>query len=677
MFVKQRKFPEGWLLLSIFGIALALRVLAITVPINVDELVWMERGTGFIENFLEDDLGDTYRRHHPGVTNSWLIAVGMLLNCHLHLRFPSLFGLDSVSNLEECLNIDSFPLPLLIAPRVLQALVTSACMVFFYVFSRRLLGPSIALLATILLVLDPFFLAYQRFLTTDALQVDFCILALLLLLLYLQGKGDWRSLLASGILMGLATASKITALFVLPAIFLWIIFIELGVWQQFPQRGWRRQLIALTCWGLSTVAIIFVIWPALWQDAGETLTRLTEGLLQESSRGYLFFLGEPTDAPGILFYPLALVYRLSPWIQLGLLSFLITLIVPHRRSLQSSVLALAIVPLCVLTILSTTETKIDRYILLILPELALLAAAGWLSVSAWLSRIPWFRQRKYPQGIGALLLIVGQTVILVPHVPHYLTYYNPLFGGSQAAQRIFMVGQGEGLEQAAYWLNQQGEDLTVASGYSNVFGTYFQGQALPMSKRITSEDYLSWTKANYVVLYINQWQRQLPYPEVINYFTAQPPLHTVQLQGIDYARIYPGPVPLPKDIEQIPVPLSLNFGDQGRLLGYGLNQDQLSPAQMGVTLYWHLSSLDEEAVIRLGLLDRGGNYLVSTESGFLNGYLAEGKPDALLRDVHWLNTSTLSPGRYRLALEWFSHQQDKITEDSQSNRVVIGEVEVL
>jgi 4-amino-4-deoxy-L-arabinose transferase-like glycosyltransferase len=77
-------------------------------------------------------------------------------------------------------------------------------------------------------------------LTTDALQADLSVLGLLLFLLYLRGDSDRRSLIISGVLMGLATAAKIPTLFVLPAVLVWIAFIELGLWQaNFHSRGWK------------------------------------------------------------------------------------------------------------------------------------------------------------------------------------------------------------------------------------------------------------------------------------------------------------------------------------------------------------------------------------------------------------------------------------------------------
>ncbi|HEY65900.1 MAG TPA: hypothetical protein G4O02_15165, partial [Caldilineae bacterium] len=57
--------PERTLLIGIFLVSLLLRVLAIHVPINVDEGLWIRRGPRFLLALLNGDLAGTYIRHHP------------------------------------------------------------------------------------------------------------------------------------------------------------------------------------------------------------------------------------------------------------------------------------------------------------------------------------------------------------------------------------------------------------------------------------------------------------------------------------------------------------------------------------------------------------------------------------------------------------------------------------
>lgn len=45
-------------------------------------------------------------------------------------------------------------------------------------------------------------------------------------------------------------------------------------------------------------------------------------------------------------------------------------------------------------------------------------------------------------------------------------------------------------------------------------------------------------QADYAVLYIHQWQRQLPNPELLEVFTNSTPEHIVRIGGLDYVKIY-------------------------------------------------------------------------------------------------------------------------------------------
>ena len=688
------------ILWGIFLVSLALRILAITVPFNVDEGNWMSRGSLFLWRLLEGDLAETYLRHHPGVPNMWLTGSSQLLNCQLHKLVPGWLSLNQVQNLEACLNTSNFPIGSYVMPRLLQAVITSACMVGIYILAQRLLGRPAALAGISLLILEPFFLAYQRLITTDALQTDFGILGLLLLLLYLRGDGTRRTLVASGSLMGLAVAAKIPTIFVLPGVGLWIILIELGVWQaSFPQRGWKRQTLDMMLWGITFCVVIFLIWPALWVAPLETLAKLYEGLLQEADTGDQFFWGQVTDSPGLIFYPLALAYRLSPTLQVGLLTCLAVLLIPRLRQHLAKIpelVALTLIPISVLVIVSVIARKYDRYMMIIWPELALLAGAGWRIIGAWVKYwgTPfWSRGREKWRTIRgvktALILALAQIIFLVPHYPYYLTYYNPLLGGPRVAKNLLMMGQGEGLEGAAQWLNQspKAREMKVSAWYGAALTPYFQGETKGICRNKCREP-RRWTGANRVVFYINQIQRRFPESEMLDYFLVQEPLYTVQLHGVDYVQVYPGPVPLPEDLEQIQVPLFRSFGEQVRLLGYDLNTSILkSGEKLLVTFYWEfLEPVPPNFTLNMSLSNEDGNRFNASEASLLNGYLplAQIAPGQIIRDVRKLTiTPKTSPGFYRLEVGWFSPNKKQAlpvqdgNKNSQGNQAFIAEVEIV
>jgi hypothetical protein len=119
------------------------------------------------------------------------------------------------------------------------------------------------------------------------------------------------------------------------------------------------------------------------------------------------------------------------------------------------------------------------------------------------------------------MVLVGlQLLFALPVAPYYLTYYNPLLGGVPRAATTIPVGWGEGLEQAAYYLNRlpEAESLAVSSWYSDIFNPYFVGQ-----RQSFSDDGRAQLAADYVVFYVNQIQRQKPYPGLVDYFRSREP----------------------------------------------------------------------------------------------------------------------------------------------------------
>ncbi|HIK52814.1 MAG TPA: glycosyltransferase family 39 protein [Oscillatoriales cyanobacterium M59_W2019_021] len=659
-------------LIGIFLVSLGLRIVAIDVPINLDEVSWLERGAEFFRQFLEGDWHDTYLRHHPGVPNMWLTGLGMFLNCQLRQSFPEWFDLAIDLNLRACMKTEAFPISLFVLPRLLQAIVTSAGMVGFYLLTQRLVGRSIAAMATILLLFEPFFLAYQRFLTTDALQTDFTVLGLLLLLLYLRGNSSQPQrfprlgLIASGVLVGLATAAKIPALFVLPGVAMWVVAIEWGWWQpQFQPRGWRRQLLDIALWLGIVLLTFYAIWPALWVAPIATLEKLYQGLQQESHRGFFFFLGQMTDSPNLLFYPVVLLYQFSPALLLGVAIVLFPAKF-NKTKPQPELAAMAMVTASVLLSLSLLSSKIDRYLLPIVPFLEIGAAVGWLRLWQALD-IPKNRVKLLGFALAAM-----QAIVLIPYFPYYLTYFNPLFGGSRVAKHLLMVGQGEGLERAARWLNQSpnARQMLVASGYSGAFAPYFHGETVKISRDLPSDAKLRWwMQANRVVLYINQFQRQIPDPRFLAYFNVQQPLYDLKIDGLDYVRVYPGPTPLPEDLQRIQHPKTIAWDASYRansrqnpaavrLLGYDLKGNRFFPSDRAVvSLYWKFPAPPPpDLEVEISLVDNSTGETVSRDrEPLVGGYLKLENlaANAIVRDVHSLALAPfLTPGRYTLHLAW-------------------------
>ena len=115
--------------------------------------------------------------------------------------------------------------------------------------------------------------------------------------------------------------------------------------------------------------------------------------------------------------------------------------------------------------------------------------------------------------LGAILAV--QFIGVVGAYPYYLGYFNPLLGGAQKASQVMMVGWGEGLDQAADYLNALpgSKGLKVISWCGEgCFSYFFKGYTIEMDWDMSPAEI---QKADYAILYINQLQRQLPSAEVL------------------------------------------------------------------------------------------------------------------------------------------------------------------
>jgi hypothetical protein len=101
-----------------------------------------------------------------------------------------------------------------------------------------------------------------------------------------------------------------------------------------------------------------------------------------------------------------------------------------------------------------------------------------------------------------------------------------------------MIGYGEGLDQAARYLNAKPDaaELRVLSWYPDgPFSYIFNGRTLYQGFASNPENLIN---ADYYVLYYHQWQRQLPSKELIQYFDHLVPEHIVYIDGLEYVRLY-------------------------------------------------------------------------------------------------------------------------------------------
>lgn len=505
--------------------ALALRLLFVSQEaINADEHFWHERTNRFHTALTEHSLEKTLVAGHPGATVTWFSLVSLKVTRPLYRVFDPTYDHQDFPYLTQTFNRVHFAyqLPIILISSLLVGLV--------YGVLRLLVNQRYAVLASLLVLSDVFFLAHSRLVQMDALQACFLVSSLLIAVLAGQRENRWLYA-ATGVLVGLSITTKLYSAALLPVL-LFVLYAPLFHRQRATSLQSAMVRAILWC-GIPALLTTLVLLPSLLVSPMQVFESFRGALFEEGVKGLKegssYFFGHLlSDGEPRIYYLVSLLFRQSvlPFVLLPLTLVLLLLgkLPAEVRSCTSLFFGAALWWTALLSIPNKME---DRYILPTHLFVDLAVAGGLYAV------VQWWRKENVSMHIriGGLVLIFLLGVFSVNGLQHqYLAYYNPLLGGVSSASRFIQVGWGEGIQSVADYLNSQKnpDRLKVASWHEGALAPYCLCE---VDASFSYDD----PEVGYVVFYRDQLQRNHEELMTEEYFHPDFVAYTSLLNGYPYA----------------------------------------------------------------------------------------------------------------------------------------------
>ncbi len=518
----------GWI---VPYIVLTLALIPYVLPSDVaqvDEAVrWFDRAANFQKALATGDFGATVQTEHPGVTTMALGTVGRLI---LAQRDPA----EAYTPIQQ---LDTVRLPV----KVVNAVVV----LLAYAVMVRLFGSRIiALIAAFLWAVSPFLRHYSRLLHIDGLSTGFMALSFLLMLVaygYEVGQLDgftvrWRYLAMAAFVGGLAALSRFTSFFLVGMAGV-LVLINLFVYRRDLNRAvWQKAIGSVAVFTVAIALTWTLLYPAMWTNVGGIIDQTLHGVdnAMAPHSGGNYFMGLPVSTPGWYFYPVATALRITPFVLIGLVLAVIAAAIGLLRKRIYIALLLYVV---FYTVAMTLQPKMfDRYILPVFPALFILAAGGW----QWL--LVDFKWRgQFVRGQSVWLVSGVFLVVVFGHSLRYVdtgfAYANEFIGGGEVAERVLLVGNGEGLNDVAKFISSDLDDpeaceLEIRTAYHDLLGWYLPCSEPGWFELKQEDDY-----PVYYIWYVSHRQRNPAEAAQIEQFE---PVFTLSYNNLTVAQVYDG-----------------------------------------------------------------------------------------------------------------------------------------
>ncbi|MEM9773204.1 MAG: glycosyltransferase family 39 protein [Chloroflexota bacterium] len=408
--------------------------------VTPDEFAWVIQSIHFRQAILEQDWPRMVQSAHPGFITMWLGSIGTTIKLWLTPELQSEVNwiLQQSWVRPQAGELSHRLFPFLQLGRNVLSVMMAGLWTAVYALLKQRIQPPFAFATVILLLTDMWIVGLTNILHVDGLLAMFSLIALLLMLPprdnQLNFYSNWRYVL-TGVAVAGAILSKVPGLLLL-AIVPAVLLTQGWLSQRNPLRPLLFLLGGLIV-SIGLLAPILFINPAYVFENVFLLTARETGFAAPT-----FFLGQVTDEPGLLFYPLTILFRQRAIITLGFIYGAVQF-VRNRRGRNQLFFLLATGGFCLLFWLGllVSDREFARYAL---PIYLLVALVGTLSFVRFVHTVETSLNREQIKGY-AFFRMVG--ILLVFSGPFLLrddpfAFINPLVGGPYTSSSLMLAGWG-------------------------------------------------------------------------------------------------------------------------------------------------------------------------------------------------------------------------------------------
>jgi len=474
LFMKTKiyfSFKNVFVLLGLSFVYLIPRIVRLGFDIiNIDYPLWDNRATNFFIYLKTFNFIETYRASHPGVSLMWVGGGAIEIFSRLYEHF---FQALPVINEYIIFPWRSLFIKLALVFSILFVYLLAAFLI------SRIFNKKSAVLFFIFLSLEPYVLAHDRIFHLEGLLTAFIFVSGLFSM-YFWKKKELKYLVFAAIFASFSFLTKTTGIFA----FLFFFLCAVVMFNHEKKILFRKTLAVFLGFVFLFCFFVFMFFPAMWVSPLDILSRMFLGNLSLLETGHSqYFLGNWSDNPGLLFYPLVFLFKSSPILTFWVFGFLAYVLWKlgvvkrthkfSRKNLKEKVLIILFVLFYVVEI-SLSPKKVPRYILPIYPPLLLLMSISFVEIYEKCKNL-----KKY---IVIFMFLAVLSLVLTVHktFPDFLAYTNPVLGGMKKAD--YYIGNkhfGFGLREVADYMNKKpyANEIKLIFDGDGSIGPFFLGMS--------------------------------------------------------------------------------------------------------------------------------------------------------------------------------------------------------